>query len=69
MSQEVFETVYRGRQSALHHAAHLRMGKVLLVLLVLRRADVDMEKTDIVDYGFGAETFFATVQHVFWKNI
>jgi 2-polyprenyl-3-methyl-5-hydroxy-6-metoxy-1,4-benzoquinol methylase len=58
MSQEVFETVYRGRQSALHHAAYMRMCKVLLALRVLRRAHVDMEKIDIFDYGFGAGTFF-----------
>jgi 2-polyprenyl-3-methyl-5-hydroxy-6-metoxy-1,4-benzoquinol methylase len=58
MSQEVFETVYRGRQSVLHHAAYMRMCKVLLALRVLREARVDMEKADIFDYGFGAGTFY-----------
>jgi len=58
MSQEVFETVYRGRQSGLHHAAYMRMCKVLLALRVLREARVDMEEADIFDYGFGAGTFY-----------
>lgn len=58
MSQEVFETVYRGRQSGLHHAAYMRMCKVLLALRVLREARVDMQKADIFDYGFGAGTFY-----------
>ena len=57
-TQVRFETVYRGRQSALHHAAYMRMCKVLLALRVLRRAHVDMEKAEIFDYGFGAGTFF-----------
>ena len=57
-TQARFETVYRGRQSALHHAAYMRMCKVLLALRVLRQARVDMEKADIFDYGFGAGTFY-----------
>ena len=58
MSQEVFETVYRGRQSGLHHAAYMRMCKVLLALRVLREERLDMKKADIFDYGFGAGTFY-----------
>jgi 2-polyprenyl-3-methyl-5-hydroxy-6-metoxy-1,4-benzoquinol methylase len=58
MSQEVFETVYRGRQSALHHAAYMRMSKVLLALRILRRAGHSLENKSIFDYGFGAGTFF-----------
>jgi len=57
-TQARFETVYRGRQSGLHHAAYMRMCKVLLALRVLRQARVDMEKADIFDYGFGGGTFY-----------
>ena len=49
---------YRGRQSWLHHAAYLRMGKVLLTLTLCRRAGVSLADKDILDYGFGAGTFF-----------
>jgi methionine biosynthesis protein MetW len=34
MSQKVFETVYRGRQSGLHHAAYMRMCKVTLQMVM-----------------------------------
>ena len=57
-SQVLFETVYRGRQSALHHASYLRMCKVLLALRVLRLSKVPLEGADIFDYGFGAGTFY-----------
>jgi 2-polyprenyl-3-methyl-5-hydroxy-6-metoxy-1,4-benzoquinol methylase len=57
-SQEFFETCYRGRQSALHHAAYMRMSKVLLTLDVCRRAGISLENCRVMDYGFGAGTFF-----------
>jgi len=57
-TQVRFETVYRGRQTDLHHASYMRMCKVLLALRLLRRTHVDIEKADIFDYGFGAGTFF-----------
>lgn len=57
-SQEIFETCYRGRQSALHHAAYMRMGKVLLALAICRRAGIRLDNNRIMDYGFGAGTFF-----------
>ena len=57
-SQEIFESVYRGRQSAWHHLAYLRMSKVLLALHVLDRAGLKLEGKVIFDYGFGAGTFF-----------
>jgi SAM-dependent methyltransferase len=57
-SQVRFETVYRGRQAALHHASYLRMCKVLLALRALRRVGRVLEHTEIFDYGFGAGTFY-----------
>lgn len=57
-SQETFETCYRGRQSALHHAAYMRMGKVLLALDICRRTGISLRDSRIMDYGFGAGTFF-----------
>ena len=56
--QSSFKECYRGRQSWLHHAAYLRMGKVLLALALCRRAGVSLAGKDILDYGFGAGTFF-----------
>ena len=49
---------YRGRQSALHHAAYLRMMKVLLALQLCEVAGVGLAGKSIFDYGFGAGTFF-----------
>jgi len=40
MSQENFETVYRGRQGWLHHSSYMRMSKVMLALRALRRHGV-----------------------------
>jgi SAM-dependent methyltransferase len=57
-TQARFETVYRGRQSALHHAAYMRMCKVLLTIRVLRRTHVYTKNAAVFDYGFGAGTFF-----------
>jgi SAM-dependent methyltransferase len=57
-SQEIFESVYRGRQSAWHHVAYLRMSKVLLALHVLERAGLKLEGKSVFDYGFGAGTFY-----------
>ena len=57
-SQEIFKTVYRGRQSSLHHLADMRMAKVLLEREALHRAAVDLADKRIFDYGFGAGTFF-----------
>lgn len=56
--QTRFETVYRGRQGALHHASYLRMCKVLLALRVLRRAGLPLAAAEVFDYGFGAGTFY-----------
>jgi hypothetical protein len=39
-SQEIFETVYRGRQGWLHHSSYMRMAKVMLALRALRRHGV-----------------------------
>jgi 2-polyprenyl-3-methyl-5-hydroxy-6-metoxy-1,4-benzoquinol methylase len=58
VSQEFFQTVYRGRQSMLHHAAYMRMCKVLLALRVLRRTALSLERAEVFDYGFGAGTFY-----------
>lgn len=56
--QSDFMECYRGRQSALHHAAYMRTAKVLLALEVCAQAGVSLEDKDIFDYGFGAGTFF-----------
>ena len=56
--QGTFLECYRGRQSWLHHAAYMRMAKVLLALTLCRRAEISLEGRDILDYGFGAGTFF-----------
>ena len=53
-----FMVCYRGRQSALHHAAYMRMAKVLLALHLCAEAGIDLAGRDILDYGFGAGTFF-----------
>jgi len=58
--QEVFRTVYRKRQSWLHHLAYLRRGKVLLAHHVMREAGLELAGRRIFDYGFGAGTFFLT---------
>ncbi len=57
-SQAIFETVYRGRQSFLHHCAYMRMGKVLLTRRILRLAGIGLTQKDVFDYGFGAGTFY-----------
>jgi len=62
-SQTRFETVYRGRQSWLHHAAYMRVCKVLLARRVLRLTGVRLEDKSIFDYGFGAGTFFRYCPH------
>src|SRR5205823_2387109 len=49
---------YRGRQGWLNHAAYMRMAKVLLTLRLCREAGVTLENKDLLDYGFGAGTFF-----------
>jgi SAM-dependent methyltransferase len=56
-SQEVFKTIYRGRQTWLHHAAYMRMAKVLLALRILRQIGQASPRR-VFDYGFGAGTFF-----------
>ena len=53
-----FLECYRGRQSALHHAAYMRMSKVLLALQLCEHAGLSLGDKDILDYGFGAGTFF-----------
>ena len=57
-SQDDFKECYRGRQSALHHAAYMRMAKVLLALHLCEKAGIALDGRDIFDYGFGAGTFF-----------
>jgi 2-polyprenyl-3-methyl-5-hydroxy-6-metoxy-1,4-benzoquinol methylase len=59
--QARFETVYRGRQSWLHHVAYMRMCKVLLALRALRLGGVNLAGKKIFDYGFGAGTLFRYV--------
>jgi 2-polyprenyl-3-methyl-5-hydroxy-6-metoxy-1,4-benzoquinol methylase len=56
--QTYFLSCYRGRQSKLHHMSYMRMSKVLLSLKLINLASVTLEKVSILDYGFGAGTFF-----------
>jgi 2-polyprenyl-3-methyl-5-hydroxy-6-metoxy-1,4-benzoquinol methylase len=53
-----FMVCYRGRQSALHHAAYMRMAKVLLALRLCAQAGIGLAGQEIFDYGFGAGTFY-----------
>ena len=57
-SQETFFTCYRGNQGVWHHAAYMRMSKVLLLRVLLSRHKLESAEKDILDYGFGAGTFF-----------
>lgn len=57
-TQQVFKTAYRGRQSALHHMAYMRMSKVLLSQQILHQAGIELAGKSLFDYGFGAGTFF-----------
>ena len=57
-TQDDFKECYRGRQSALHHAAYMRMAKVLLALHLCEKAGINLHGKDIFDYGFGAGTFY-----------
>jgi SAM-dependent methyltransferase len=56
--QESFLTCYRGGQNDLRHAAYMRMGKVLLLQYLLTKWNVPLREQRILDYGFGAGTFF-----------
>ena len=57
-TQDDFKECYRGRQSALHHAAYMRTAKVLLALRLCEAAGIALNGKDIFDYGFGAGTFY-----------
>ncbi len=57
-TQEIFKSVYRGRQTVLHDLSYMRMSKVLLALRVINRVGIELEGRDIFDYGFGAGAFF-----------
>src|SRR5215204_1197205 len=57
-SQDVFQSCYRGRQSALHHMSYMRMAKVSLTLRLLELARINLQGKSVFDYGFGAGTFF-----------
>lgn len=60
-AQDVFRQIYRGRQSALHHAAYMRVGKVVGALEMLKRVGFSTGNRDVFDYGFGAGTLFRTL--------
>jgi SAM-dependent methyltransferase len=57
-SQRLFETVYRGRQSAIYHLSYLRTSKVLLLLDTLETLGITLHEKRVFDYGFGAGTLF-----------
>ena len=56
--QETYYHVYRNRQSWLHHMAYMRLAKVLGILHALDRQGVSLDGKYVLDYGFGAGTFF-----------
>jgi 2-polyprenyl-3-methyl-5-hydroxy-6-metoxy-1,4-benzoquinol methylase len=58
VSQDTFQTCYRGNQSVIRHAAYMRMSKVFLIQHLLNQLNVRIEDKSIFDYGFGAGTFF-----------
>ena len=58
MDQAVFETVYRGRQSAVHRLAYMRIAKVFLTLRTLETCGIGLAGKSLFDYGFGPGTFF-----------
>ena len=58
MNQSSFLSCYRARQRVWHHAAYLRMAKVLLLQHMLSRGQIDLAGKRIFDYGFGAGTFY-----------
>lgn len=62
-TQQTFLTCYRGTQSALRHAAYMRMSKVLLLQYLLAKWNVSLEERRVFDYGFGAGTFFRYCPH------
>jgi 2-polyprenyl-3-methyl-5-hydroxy-6-metoxy-1,4-benzoquinol methylase len=57
-SQEIFETCYRQRQGGVHHLAYMRLSKVLLAMQMIERSAIELNGRSILDYGFGAGTFF-----------
>jgi len=57
-TQKFFETCYRGRQSAMHHRAYMRIGKVFPALEILRKNCLSTNELSVFDYGFGAGTLF-----------
>ncbi len=58
MDQEIFETVYRGRQGPFNHMAYMRIAKVLLALRALSGGGVALSGKSVFDYGFGSGTFY-----------
>jgi 2-polyprenyl-3-methyl-5-hydroxy-6-metoxy-1,4-benzoquinol methylase len=57
-SQEIFDSCYRGTQTPIRHKAYMRLAKVFLALRLLRELNVSLSGKSILDYGFGAGTFF-----------
>lgn len=55
-SQAIYEDVYRGRHSFIHHLSYMRLAKVQLALWALDQARVSLENKSVFDYGFGAGT-------------
>lgn len=59
-SQETFRACYRKRHSWWHHAAYMRSAKVMLLRRLLAAENARLEGARILDYGFGAGSFFLT---------
>ena len=54
--QDKFYTVYRDRQSWLHHLAYMRTGKIKAGELLLRRNALRLADLSVFEFGFGAGT-------------
>jgi SAM-dependent methyltransferase len=56
--QATFYSVYRGRQSRLHHLAYMRTGKVKAAELLFARNGIRLSGISVFDFGFGPGTLF-----------
>jgi len=51
--QETFQTIYRNRNTFLHHVSYMRTRKALAFKYALDELGIDARETTVFDYGFG----------------
>jgi SAM-dependent methyltransferase len=56
--QDKYYSVYRNRHSWIYHLAYMRLSKVLAALYAIEKQGLSLLDESILDYGFGAGTFF-----------